>query len=165
MITDETCFSTAELVRSNTLPLPNGSKIKKINSSNKTNLHGKVNINAIDIFNESVGEFYYEETAVDENQKRIATIVDDIHNYRKYVTQFNLTHKPNLTSSILFWQTYGQNLLILGKLAKKMLSTPATSVSSESCFSISSFLSRKERARLTSENLSSSVFLKDKINF
>ncbi len=111
MITNETSLSTAELVRSNTLSLPNNSKIKKniiINSSNKTNLHEKGNlINAIDIFNESVGDgcYYHQESGMNENQKRTGTIVDDIHNYRKYITQFNLIHKPDLTSSILFWQT------------------------------------------------------------
>jgi hypothetical protein len=66
---------------------------------------------------------------------------------------------------MIFWRAYGNTFLILKRLAKKMLSTPATSVPSESCFSISSFLGRKERASLTGENLSSSVFLKDKINF
>jgi hypothetical protein len=161
MVVDEISYST-ESVTFTTLPT-NGSKTTT-NSSKKTNLHESANKTAIDIFNESVGdEFRYEETRFDENKR--ATIVDDIYNYRKYVTQFNLTHKPNSTSSILFWQTYGQHFSILGKLAKKMLSTPATSVPSESCFSISSFLGRKERARLTNENLSSSVFLKDKINF
>ncbi len=164
MVIDDTSYSM-ESITSTTFP-GNGSKTTT-NSSNKTNLHENVNKNAIDIFNESVGgsEFHYEESRLDENQKQRVTLADDIHNYRKYVTQFNLTHKPDLTSSIMFWQTYGQKFSILGKLAKKMLSTPATSVPSESCFSISSFLGRKERARLTGKNLSSSVFLKDKINF
>ena len=50
-------------------------------------------------------------------------------------------------------------------MQKKTLCIPSTSVPSESCFSISSFLGRKERSSLTGENLFLSVFLKDKINF
>jgi hypothetical protein len=133
------------------------------NTCNQPVLYAKSNKSSMDVFNELVGEFTHEETTGDKNKK--ATIIDDIHNYRRYVTKFNIKHKPDVTSATLFWQTYGQHLSMLGKLAKKMLSTPATSVPSESCFSVSAFLGRKERARLTGENLSSSVFLKDKISF
>lgn len=156
-VIDETSYS----IESATSKLPICSN--KNYSVKKINPHGHVHKSAIDVFNECVGESYYEEIGCDENKK--ATMSDDIHNYRKSVVQFNLTHKPDATSSTLFWQTYGQNFSILSKLAKKMLSTPATSVPSESCFSMSSYLGRKERARLTADNLCSSVFLKDKINF
>lgn len=49
----------------------------------------------MDIFNESVGEAHHEEIRLVENKR--VTIVDDIHNYRKYATQFKLTHKPDPT--------------------------------------------------------------------
>ncbi|CAF3826359.1 unnamed protein product [Rotaria sp. Silwood1] len=133
------------------------------NSSNKSVLNENSNKSAMDIFNESIGENIFVENRHDVNRR--ATFIDDIQNYRKYVSQFNLKYKPDTASSTLFWQTYGQNFPALAKLAKQMLSTPATSVPSESCFSVASFLGRKERSRLTGENLSSSVFLKDKIDF
>ena len=116
----------------------------------------------MDLFNESIGESL-EENRRDVNKK--ATIVEELFNYRKLVVQFNSKRKPDASSCVLFWQTYGHTFLILKQVAKQMLNTPATSVPSESCFSLSSFSGRKERARLTGENLSSSVFLKDKINF
>ena len=46
---------------------------------------------------------------------------------------------------------------MLSKAMKKLHCTSATSVSSESACSLSAFLNRKERARLTEDNLSSSV--------
>ena len=52
----------------------------------------------------------------------------------------------------------------LYKYATYHLVTPATSVASESAFSIASCLFRKQRSRLTPENLSSTMFLKDKID-
>ena len=138
------------------------------NSSNSTmakkpNTHDKTNKTAMDLFEEAIGESIYDEAAANTTMK--ARIIDDIYNYRNYATRFNLRHKPSTSSSTLFWQTHGDNFSILGKLAKIMLSVPATSVPSESCFSISSYLGRKERARLSGENLSYSVFLKDKIHF
>ncbi|CAF3754970.1 unnamed protein product [Rotaria sp. Silwood1] len=118
---------------------------------------------AMDMFNKSIGELNYEVNPYDENKH--STIIDDIYNYRKCVTRFNLRQKHDELSSTLFWNTYGENFSILGKLAKRMLCSPATSVPSESCFSTSAFLNRKERARLSGENLSSSVFLQDKMGF
>ncbi|CAF3982844.1 unnamed protein product [Rotaria magnacalcarata] len=108
------------------------------NSPNKTNSTGNLNKSAIDIFNESIGDIHYEESRRGENTR--ATIVNEFQNYRKYATQFNLKHKPDATSAIIFWRTYGDTFSILRGLAKKMLSTPATSVPSESCFSLSSSL-------------------------
>ncbi|CAF1106525.1 unnamed protein product [Didymodactylos carnosus] len=109
----------------------------------------------MDMFNESIGEDSYAESVVDENKK--ATIINDMLSYRRYATQFNLKHKPDVTSAILFWQSFAGQFPVLGKLAKRMLSTPASSVPSESCFSMSAFLSKKERSRLSGDNLSSSV--------
>ena len=115
------------------------------------------------MFNDSIGGISWEENRRDRNKKAI--IIEELHNYRKYADHFNVNHKPDATSAIKFWKIYGDALPNLRIIAKKMLSTPATSVPSESCFSISSFLGRKERASLTGENLASCIFLKDKINF
>ena len=118
---------------------------------------------AIDTFNESVGDGINGDHLDSGDTNRKAAIIDDIRNYRAAVTKFNLKHKPNEFSATIFWKTYGQNFPELGKLTRKLLCAPATSVPSESAFSVSAYLGRKERARLTEENLASSVFLKDKV--
>ncbi|CAF4504217.1 unnamed protein product, partial [Rotaria sp. Silwood2] len=157
MINDDIGYLT-ELI----IPTPSIS-LNVHKSTNKLTLPRKTQKNVIDVFNESLGEFDDGETQCNENKQ--TTIVDDIQNYRKCVSEFRLMHKIDASSSTLFWQTFAESFPILSKLAKKFLCTPATSVPSESCFSMSSYLARKERARLTGDNLSSSVFLKDKINF
>ncbi|CAF1261123.1 unnamed protein product [Rotaria magnacalcarata] len=150
---------TLETTEAAATALPNTTTAMKM--SNKVNRHEKSSRTAMDMFNESIGELT-QETTCDPNKK--STIIDDIRSYRTYAAQFNLKHKPDASSSTVFWKIYGKHFSILGKLANKMLNVPATSVPSESCFSVSNFIGRKERTRLTGENLSSSVFLKDKID-
>ncbi|CAF2074197.1 unnamed protein product [Rotaria magnacalcarata] len=131
------------------------------NSENKPNANRNVKRNAMNLFNESVDDIQYGENR--ENESKRAAIINEFYQYRKYVIEFNEKHKPDAGSAIVFWRTSGETFSILKGIAKKMLSTPATSVPSESCFSTSSALARKERARLSGEHLCSSVFLKDKI--
>jgi hypothetical protein len=157
MVTDEAFHSSISVI--DALPI----STTTTNLSAKSNSTENLNKSSMDMFNESIGDIHYEESRRGESKR--ATIITEFHNYRKYATEFNLKHKPDAASATTFWRTYGDTFSIFKGLAKKMLSTPATSVPSESCFSISSFLGRKERARLTGENLSSRVFLKDKINF
>ncbi|CAF4916923.1 unnamed protein product [Rotaria sp. Silwood2] len=52
----------------------------------------------------------------------------------------------------------------LYKYAAYHIASSATSVASESAFSTASYLLRKQRSRLTPENLSYSMFLKDKLD-
>lgn len=150
---------TFETTEAAATTLPNNTTAMQ--TSNKVNQHERPNQTAMDMFNESIGELTQE---IKCDRKKKTTIIDDIRSYRTYAAQFNLKHKPDASSSTVFWKTYVKQFSILGKLANKMLNVPATSVPSESCFSVSNFLGRKERARLTGENLSSSVFLKDKID-
>ncbi len=157
MVADKT-FQSTESVITTLSNSPSNSTVPK-----KSNSHDKTSKTAMDMFEEAIGDSISEEAATNTSNK--TKIIDDIYNYRNYATRFNLKHKPSTSSSTLFWQTHGDSFSILGKLAKTMLSVPVTSVPSESCFSISSFLGRKERARLSGENLSYSVFLKDKIHF
>ncbi|CAF4623818.1 unnamed protein product, partial [Rotaria magnacalcarata] len=131
------------------------------NSENKPNANRNVKRNAMNLFNEFVGDIQYGENR--ENESKRAAIINEFYQYRKYVIEFNEKHEPDAGSVIVFWRTYGETFSILKGIAKKMLSTPATSVPSESCFSTSSALARKERARLSGEHPCSSVFLKDKI--
>ena len=118
---------------------------------------------AMDIFNESIGDGINGDHLDSGDANRKAAIIDDIRNYRLAVAKFNLKHKLNEASATTFWKAYGPNFPVLGKLTRKLLCAPATSVPSESAFSVSAYLGRKERARLTEENLASSVFLKDKV--
>jgi hypothetical protein len=48
-------------------------------------------------------------------------------------------------------------------LAKGFLSTPGTSVPSETALPASSFVDHKERCRPTPENLAATMFLEDKL--
>ena len=63
-----------------------------------------------------------------------------------------------------FWRSHRYDLKILSRFAAHFLVTTATSVPSESAFSIASYLLRKQRSRLSPVNLSYSMFLKDKVN-
>ena len=162
MVIDEPSFSV-QPATGTSLSISTSNSTSTTDPSDKPNLSQNTKKSAIDLFNESIGEVHHEENRRGGNKK--ATIIEEIHNYRKLVVQFNLKHKLDALSCLVFWKTYGHTFSILKQVAKQMLSTPATSVPSESCFSISSYLGRKERVRLTGENLSSSVFLKDKITF
>ena len=63
----------------------------------------------------------------------------------------------------LFWQQHHSTMPLLAVQARKYLAISATSVPSESAFSISSYVLRKNRLSLTSKNLKYSMFLKDKL--
>ena len=62
-----------------------------------------------------------------------------------------------------FWQEHERELRKLAKIARKYLSIPSSSVPSESAFSTSNYLLRKNRLGLSSKNITYSMFLKDKI--
>jgi hypothetical protein len=162
MVMEEPSF-TVQPVTHTSPPISTSISTSATDPSDKPNSYQNTKKNAIDLFNESIGEVHHEENRHGGNKK--ATIIEELQNYRKFMIHFNLKHKLDAGSCLLFWKTYGHSFAILKQVAKQMLSTPATSVPSESCFSISSYLGRKERVRLTGENLSSSVFLKDKITF
>ncbi|CAF1428121.1 unnamed protein product [Adineta ricciae] len=67
------------------------------------------------------------------------------------------------SNAMEFWNMHRVQLKYLYKYATHHLVSPATSVASESAFSTASYLFRKQRSRLTPENLCSTMFLKDKI--
>ncbi|CAF3424702.1 unnamed protein product [Rotaria sp. Silwood2] len=85
------------------------------------------------------------------------TISEEISHYGSLVK----TDSP--MDAVLFWQRYGEQMPILKAMAQKYLSAPGTSVPSESAFSSSAYIGRKERAQLSPENLSYTVFLQDKL--
>lgn len=75
----------------------------------------------------------------------------------------SLCKKNSAMGAIAFWKTYGSQMPLLKQMAQKYLATPGTSVPSESCFSRSAYVARKERARLSPQNLAYTVFLQDKL--
>jgi len=97
-----------------------------------------------------------------DKSKRIA-INDEIKLFKTLADLFNAKGDPSAHSVFTFWKINKDRPPILSHLAKIHLVASATSVPSESAFSMSAFLDRKERARLSSENLAYSVFLKDKM--
>ncbi|CAF1691835.1 unnamed protein product, partial [Adineta ricciae] len=64
-----------------------------------------------------------------------------------------------------FWQKHETTMPMLAVQAKKLLAISATSVPSESAFSASNYVLRKNRLSLTSKNLKCCMFLKDKLDF
>ena len=87
------------------------------------------------------------------------------HNIVSELTEYRtLAQKSSPISAMDFWREHGNKLPILLTMARRYLSTPGTSVASESAFSVSAYVARKERARLSAENLSYTVFLKDKLS-
>ncbi|CAF2117099.1 unnamed protein product [Rotaria magnacalcarata] len=96
------------------------------------------------------------------NNKKL-TINEELKLYKKTMIEFCSNQSLTATSSLEFWKKNFMHLPILSDLARGYLSTPGTSIASESAFSVSSYVNRKERARLSADNLCFTMFLKDKI--
>ncbi|CAF0858649.1 unnamed protein product [Adineta steineri] len=102
-------------------------------------------------------------SVITSNKKKL---MDEISVYRSLAQrEYNsIVHEEKYPNAMNFWNVHRIQLKNLYKLATYHLVTSATSVASESAFSTASYLLRKQRSRLTPQNLSSSMFLKDKIN-
>jgi len=87
-------------------------------------------------------------------QKRL-TIKDEIAQY----TTSRIGNNKNLAN---FWRSYQKIMPRLAFMVKKYCAIPATSVASESRFSIANFVARKERSSLSSENLRYTMILREK---
>jgi hypothetical protein len=110
----------------------------------------------MEIFLNSIGENDIENS----NKSSRVAIIEEIYNYKLLVTKFNNFHKPSTSSCVNFWKAYGSTLPRLSKIAKHLICTPATSVPSESAFSMSAHIYRKDRSRLSPNSLASIVFSK-----
>ena len=60
-----------------------------------------------------------------------------------------------------FWYKNEKNMPLLATLVRKYCFIPATSVASESAFSVAGYVNRKERSSLSSDNLTYSMLLRD----
>ncbi|CAF1051545.1 unnamed protein product [Adineta ricciae] len=67
------------------------------------------------------------------------------------------------SAALHFWSTHSDELPLLSSFARHFLATPGTNVPSEAVFSVSSFIGRKERCRLTADNLAATIFPKDEL--
>lgn len=61
----------------------------------------------------------------------------------------------------VFWNTFDHRLPKLAKLARRYCIIAATSVASESAFSVAGYLQRKQRASLAPKTLRSCMLLRD----
>ena len=89
-----------------------------------------------------------------------ASMTEEFHNYRLLIAKYYGRHKASTSLCLNFWQTYQATFPLLSQVAIQFVCTPATSVPSESAFSISAYVGRKERARLSVQSLAATVFLK-----
>lgn len=103
-----------------------------------------------------------ETDSIKDKSKRIS-INEELKFYKLAVQEFNLAVEPSTSSAVQFWKLNKDRFPLLSYLAKIHLTACATSVPSESAFSISAYVARKERARLSGQNLAFTVFLKDKV--
>jgi hypothetical protein len=81
---------------------------------------------------------------------------------RQEVARFESLDKTEY-SFATFWKKYECTLPLLSKMARRYGSVSASSVPSESSFSVAGYTARKNRSSLTAKNLKYSMFLKDKI--
>ncbi|CAF1316678.1 unnamed protein product, partial [Didymodactylos carnosus] len=118
---------------------------------------------AMDLFLNAVGDTVTPKQTDTSAATPPLSLTDEIRLYKKLATKYNLSHTPSEQNCINFWKQNYQQLPLLTTLARRYLACPASSVPSESAFSISAFLARKERSRLSGELLSAQVFLRDKL--
>ena len=87
-------------------------------------------------------------------------MTEEFHNYRLLIAKYNDRHKPSTSLCLNFGQTYRATFSLISQVAIQLVCMPATSVPLESAFSISVYVGRKERARLSLESFAATVFLK-----
>jgi len=85
--------------------------------------------------------------------KRVKTIKEEI--------AFFLTNSLAKLDFQTFWKSYSYEIPRLANLNRRLNTIPATSVASESTFSIAGFIIRKERSGMCSRNLKYSLILRD----
>ena len=81
---------------------------------------------------------------------------------REEINKFEMFDKTEHTFAS-FWKKYEYSLPLLSKMARHYGSVPASSVPSESHFSVAGHSAGKTRSSLTAKNLKYTMFLKDKI--
>lgn len=83
------------------------------------------------------------------------TIREEIDHYKTTCTKSKLKFEE-------YWHSKASFLSLLASLVRKYCAIPASSVASESAFSIANFIQRKERSALSEDTLRSSMLLRQK---
>ena len=96
---------------------------------------------------------------IDESQEPVKT---KVLTFRQELTRFESLDKADHLFRT-FWKKHENSLPMLSKLARRYGCVPASSVPSESSFSVAGYVVRKTRSSLSAKNLKYSMFLKDKI--
>lgn len=148
-----------QIAKKNATPSTNGGS--SINSSSAP-VQTCSNDNSIQSFLSSIGKKSRGGSA----QLLTSSIEEELAFYRSSagkeytdIVEHGKQHNP-----FEFWNRFEKKIPLLVHLTRQYLIVPATSVPSESLFSVASYIGRKERSRLSPDNLSMSVFLKDKVN-
>ncbi|CAF3393895.1 unnamed protein product, partial [Rotaria sp. Silwood2] len=111
---------------------------------------------AMEVFLNSIGDDSVQKPTTSPR----ASIIEELYNYRWLIAKYNSLYKASTSSCLNFWKLYGAMLRLLSKITRQLVCTPATSVPSESAFSMSSYVARKERSRLSVDSLTATMFLK-----
>ncbi|CAF1288942.1 unnamed protein product [Rotaria sordida] len=115
-------------------------------------------------FLNSIGKTFVDSSSATTSNK--SKLIEEISVYKSLAQrEYNSIISGEKNSNVMeFWDTHRIQLKRLYRYVVHHIVSPATSVASESAFSTASYLLRKQRSRLTPENLSYSMFLKDKLD-
>lgn len=130
-------------------------------ASNLSSSANKKNLSTVERFLMACADL--EMDSQPQNNRRLS-LNEEFWHYKTTATSFLKDNKAHSSLSLLYWKSNCSKLPTLAELARRYLSAPGTSISSESAFSMSSYIGRKERACLSAESLSMLMFLKDKIS-
>ncbi len=130
------------------------------NSTSSSTLNTTKKLTAMEEFLEAIGQ----DIVSQGDTSTRATIVDEIYSYRSLISKYINKNKGKTLSCLTFWKAHEFTLPYMFSLAKRYVCTPATSVPAEAAFSVSSYVARKERSRLSAQNLQQTMFLKVCIN-
>ena len=133
--------------------------LNKFTAKNKTNMPTTQSVFSRNDSNKKLNVFERfalecgNEIDLSEKNYKSLTIKDEISLYNTSIIQ------PKKFR--IFWQSHEKQLPLMASYAREICISTATSVPSESSFSIANYVQRKERSNLSSYNLRYSMVLRD----
>lgn len=142
---------------------PRGKYYFKIDIPSQTTLNEETNkgnkqLKALNDLEKSCKTLAENEKGQQQRNKR-HTYNDELAQYTIYFNEYDGSTFEE------FWAKKAPKLPILAAIAKRFCAIPASSVASESAFSIANFIQRKERSGLSEETLRSSIMLREQHTF
>jgi len=132
-------------------------KDKTNQAINNTKIDRQQTINKFFKFNSLIKHSRFNEKennqACTSSNLKLKTVKEEIASYKSEICNSEL----DLSS---FWKKNCTQLPLLASLVRKYLIIPASSVSSESSFSVANFIQRKERSALSSKSLKQAIILR-----